>query len=421
MHYSTPRERVLLAKVIDSHRIFAGVLLVAVMLLFDAAPALASHGLPATQQVPAWAKERRIIFVPAHKGEGSGGPVGYAPERRCEEGYCPSVPLFYGNGQVQHAPSLHVIFWGGSWNNFALFEHGVIQSFYKAISGSPWQGILTEYFDTSGNISPTITVDFYTDGTKTVSPTSINDTKIREEVNAAVKAKGWTRETNSQFVVIPQPSATYAAGFGSGFCAYHGVEASGASYTFAPYAGTEPFASQCKGYDPEGNALHVTTMLASHEYAESATDPFINAWRDSEGFEIADICASHDEEVAGLGWVQGLWDEKNKECMNSFANPPQVYAQTEAATGIGTTEATLHGIVNPEGRESTYYFEWGKTLIPLLWTQKSESVNAGSGRAMVGASTTATELASKATYYYRVCAHNSTGTHCGEVRSLTTS
>lgn len=349
--------------------------------------------MPATQQVPAWAKGRRIIFVPAHKTHGSGQPAGYAPERRCEEAYCPPVPLFYGSGLVQQNPNLHVIFWGGGWNGIIIsLIRSNIQSFYKAISGSAWQGILTEYFDTNGNVSPTISVGFYTDSTNAVSPTSINDTKIREEVNAAIKAKSWSRENNSQFIVIPEPESTYAAGSGSGFCAYHSIEASGAAYAFVPNAGTEPFASQCKGYDPEGATGHVTTMLASHEYAESATDPFLNAWQDSEGFEIADICASHDEEVAGLGWVQGLWDEKNKECMNSFSHPPQVYAQTEAATGVGAAEATLHGIVNPEGRESTYYFKWGQNPIPLLLNHTSESVNAGSGRAMVAASTILTKL-----------------------------
>lgn len=402
---------------IGLHRGCASVLIVALLALLGATSAWGNQGLSPAQQVPGWAKGRSIIFVPANKDGAPSGAVGYTPERRCEESYCPSTPLFYGSGQVQRNPNLHVIFWGGKWNNIVpSLARSTIQSFYQSISGSAWQGILTEYFDTNGNISPTITVGFYTDKTNTISPTSINDTKIREEVNAAIKAKGWSRETNSQFIVIPEPEATYAAGFGSGFCAYHGVEGSGAAYEFVPFAGTEPFASQCKGYDPESATLHVTTMLASHEYAESATDPFLNAWRDSEGFEIADICASHDEEVAGLGWVQGLWDETNEECMNSFASPPQVYAQTEAATGVGSAEATLHGIVNPEGRESTYYFKWDRYPVPLAHT--SESVNAGSGRAMVATSTVLTKLSLGSTYYYRACAQNSTGVHCGELHTF---
>jgi len=86
---------------------------------------------------------------------------------------------------------------------------------------------------------------------------------------------------------------------------------------------------------------------------------------------------------------------------------------TESATGITAHEAVLHGSVNPNGSETRYHFEYGKTTsygssVPV----PSESV--GSGTEAVAKSKTITGLSPETTYHYRVVAENSEGTSYGQ-------
>jgi hypothetical protein len=142
----------------------------------------------------------------------------------------------------------------------------------------------------------------------------VNDAGLRAEVAHAISVNGWARNTNAQFVVLTAPGSTYASGFGAGFCAYHGVDSAGSSYTFDPYVGDAPFNANCAGYDPHNNVDNVTSMLASHEYAESATDPAVNAWLTSDGYEVGDICASGDDLLPDGAHAQGLWDNFQNAC-----------------------------------------------------------------------------------------------------------
>ena len=398
-----------------------------------------SHkGLGPKVAVPPWAKGEHIHFFGDQnttsssasseaKPGGGGGKVHHNLGRRCEAGYCPEPPLLYHAGKgVQHSPVVHVIFWGSNWNKAPGSEVKTqLLKMYEGLSGSAWQGILTQYFDSTGRISSTVTVNSYVDTeTAGAAPTSVNDAKLREEVTSAVKAKGWIREFGSQFVVIPAPGSTYEKAFSEGgFCGYHGVDGSGSSYTFVAYPGEEPFKKGCIGFDTKENVGNVTSMIASHEYAESATDPqvepFENAeWYTSNEYEIADICASGDDELSNGTWVQGLWDDHLGECSLSDASPPHVYAVTEPASGVKTREATLRGTINPEGLETKYYFEYGLTT---SYGTKTTEVSVGSGTTNKEASQAISGLKLETVYHYRVLATNSTGTTAGEDHTFTTS
>lgn len=282
-----------------------------------------SHqGLSPNVPVPSWALGKRAHFfesrgtrVSLHSplteqgiqsiegamGEPSYDLINRNLGRRCAGGYCPRPPLLYHEGKgVQHSPKVYVIFWGKNWEAAPGAElRTQLLKMYEGLSGSAWQGILTQYFDATGRVSSTLTVSSYID-TSVSAPTSVNDAKIRAEIAEALKAeanKSWKRELTSQFVVIPAPGSTYEKSFyespsgEASFCGYHGVDASGSSYTFVSYPGEEPFKKGCISFDPKENVGHVTSMIASHEYAESATDPQVepefskNAeWYTSNGY-----------------------------------------------------------------------------------------------------------------------------------------
>ncbi len=394
-------------------------------------------GLSPEVPVPSWAASEAIHFFasPSVGSEATGavealnsefgeirpdlGPV-------CEGYGCPEPPLLYHNGAgVQHNPAMHVIFWGKKWTESPGAEAKTqLLKMYEGLSGSPsgaaWQGILTQYFDPTGRVSPSLSVDSYVD-TSVAAPTTVNDTKIKEEVVAAVKVKSWAREFGSQFVVIPAPGSTYEASFDKSFCGYHGVDALGSSYTFIPYPGDEPFTG-CLVFDAEKNTANVTSMVASHEYAESATDPQVEPftkaeWYTHNEYEIADICASGDDKLSNGSWVQGIWDDSKGECSLSDKEPPHVYAITERTGEVGPTKATLKGTVNPEGVETKYYFEYGPTT---SYGSKTSEVGVGSGTANQAASQSIAGLGEEAVYHYRVTASNGSETSHGEDRTVTT-
>lgn len=98
--------------------------------------------------------------------------------------------------------------------------------------------------------------------------------------------------------------------------------------------------------------------------------------------------------------------------------PPK--ATTEAATAVGTTQATLNAKVNPEGSATSYWFEYGPTTaygtkIPI----SPESI--GSGTTGVAVSQTPTGLAMGTEYHFRVVATSEVGTTNGEDKMFVTS
>jgi hypothetical protein len=96
-------------------------------------------------------------------------------------------------------------------------------------------------------------------------------------------------------------------------------------------------------------------------------------------------------------------------------------AKPAATTGTATkrTFSTVHlnGSVDPNKQQTTYYFQYGTTI--ALGSQTA-AVAVGNGDKAVHASTDLAGLAPVTKYYYRVVAHNGSGTALGKRRSFTT-
>ncbi|KKT22783.1 MAG: Peptidase M23 [Parcubacteria group bacterium GW2011_GWB1_43_8b] len=90
---------------------------------------------------------------------------------------------------------------------------------------------------------------------------------------------------------------------------------------------------------------------------------------------------------------------------------------TNSATNVGQTYATLNGSVNPNGASASYWFEYGTTT-GLGNTTQSQS--AGSGSSSQNISYAISNLVSNTTYYFRVVAQNQYGTAQGSILSFTT-
>jgi len=143
--------------------------------------------------------------------------------------------------------------------------------------------------------------------------------------------------------------------------------------------------------------------------------------------------------ISATGFISGLsantsyyyrLSAKNKfstvnGAMYSFQtnnNPPvsavKSTAQTNAATNISNTTATLNGQVNPNGFETNYWFEYGKDA-NLGNTNSTKSIDSNASASNVSESLSNLEPLTK--YYFRLNAQNQFGTVTGQVLNFTTS
>ena len=90
---------------------------------------------------------------------------------------------------------------------------------------------------------------------------------------------------------------------------------------------------------------------------------------------------------------------------------------TGSASRVASTSATLSGSVNPNGRATSYWFEYGTTG---SYGSRSSSRSAGSGASSLGVARDLTGLAPGTLYHFRLVAQNSAGTARGADRTFTT-
>jgi phosphodiesterase/alkaline phosphatase D-like protein len=95
--------------------------------------------------------------------------------------------------------------------------------------------------------------------------------------------------------------------------------------------------------------------------------------------------------------------------------PPIV--TTGAATGVTATSATLNGIVNPNGAQTAYTFEYGTTN---AFGSISAVESAGQVSGANPFALPITGLAPNTTYLYRIVATNANGTATGAIMSFET-
>jgi hypothetical protein len=93
------------------------------------------------------------------------------------------------------------------------------------------------------------------------------------------------------------------------------------------------------------------------------------------------------------------------------AGEPAPDVQTQAATAVTTASAVLHGLVNPRGRKTTYWFEAGTTL---AYGTTTSAAGAGKGDKPITVSSTIGSLGPATTYHVRLVASSDRGVARGE-------
>jgi hypothetical protein len=94
----------------------------------------------------------------------------------------------------------------------------------------------------------------------------------------------------------------------------------------------------------------------------------------------------------------------------TFTTNAAPVATTGTATAVSATSESLAGTVNPNGTDTTYYFEWGTSA---ALGNKTAVTDAGAGATATSVSTTITGLRPGSTYDFAIVATSSLGTSTG--------
>jgi len=145
---------------------------------------------------------------------------------------------------------------------------------------------------------------------------SIADSKVKSYIASLFNSGLVTANANTIYGVYFPSSMKITSQGGSScaaFCGYHGHFAyNGKDIKYAVFPYTD-----CRACSVPGKAVaDILTIVTSHEIREAVTDPDLNAWYDSAGYEADDKCAWHNLYQTASGfWVQPEYSNKDKGCV----------------------------------------------------------------------------------------------------------
>jgi hypothetical protein len=346
-------------------------------------------------------------------------------------------PVSYYGGNVIEKPHVYLTFWGSNWSQ-RPGARAEVESMFSNLSGSGWQNILSQYYDQGpeGTISNQVTVSSWNDQS-IAAPGEVTEKHLENEIEYALTQRSWPGAgINNFYFVIPAPGSTFNPnGFFQPNGEVLGYSCGGHRYSSAlgaPYGWTGwqegknvGINCQARGGEAELTYGQAISAVASHEFAEAASDPegersgHRTGWMAPQsGAEIADQCNSSPVgHLSGGATVVGLWSNRAGKCMLSEAAPTPI-VNTGEATNVTWNQATLRGTVKANGPSTSYYFQYGTTT---AYGEATGAAGAGTGWNQVPVSANTGFLKSNTTYHYRIVATNSAGTTYGADRTFTTS
>jgi len=200
---------------------------------------------------------------------------------------------YHGGPVMLGTVNLYYI-WYGNWNVTGEAAN-VLRTFGQHLGGSPYYNINTTYTDGSSkplNNSIALageTTDSYSKGT------ALSDSAIQAVVLGAINGGRLPQDINGIYLVLTSADVNATSGFCTQYCGWHTHTTNGIAHIKYAFVGDPTRCpSSCAQQTPGPNGSTGADGMASiiaHEVEEAASDPELNAWYDTRGYENADKCA----------------------------------------------------------------------------------------------------------------------------------
>jgi hypothetical protein len=182
--------------------------------------------------------------------------------------------------------------WYGNWSGNT--GPTILTDLASTIGGSPYFNINTTYTNGSnGRVSNA--VQYAGSTTDYTRGDFLSDAAIAGVVSDAITSGRLPKDSNGVYFVLTSANVTATSGFLTKYCGWHThgtVLSSDIKYSFVgdPTKGMSACAPQTTS--PNGNPpADAMASVIAHELEEAVTDPDLNAWFDTRGYENADKCA----------------------------------------------------------------------------------------------------------------------------------
>jgi hypothetical protein len=242
-----------------------------------------------------------------------------APAHRGAAVYPPSYGsgnLTYHGGPTMGNASFQAVYWNSNLAASIQTDiDGFVNTFsdnraYSNTDASADYTIVQQYIGAYLLTQRTSFVDTSHDGKKV--PNSFSDSSVRSYLASLFNNQQVLADETTVFgVYFPSGMkiTTQGGTSCSAFCGYHGhFSYNGLDIKYAVFPYTD-----CRACSMPGKQIiDILTIVTSHEIREAVTDPDLNAWYDSAGYEADDKCAWHNLYTTTSGfWVQPEYSNGN--------------------------------------------------------------------------------------------------------------
>jgi hypothetical protein len=241
-------------------------------------------------------------FVPTGKGWGERDPSGKQHElaskfSRTSNGISYHggpliIPPQQGNPPKQGPINVYYI-WYGNWG--ANTANQILPNLVYGIGGSPYFNINTTYYNSSG-LHVSNSVALAGQASDSSLGTSLSDSQVQAVVANAINSGKLPSDTNGVYFVLTAADVNETSGFCTSYCGWHThgtINGADIKYAFVGNPDACPSACEAQTISSPNNNTGADGMASviAHELEEATTDPDLNAWYDTRGYENADKCA----------------------------------------------------------------------------------------------------------------------------------